>query len=241
VCDRLLSTASALLLPALLVLLASVAGTPVSAAPPTTATASADTIPTFDHALHRNLPCTSCHDMSRVHGAILVQSVEDCRSCHHTARSGATCVPCHDVSALAGRVFPLKRTFAPSVEAEPSVRTLPFRHEPHENLQCTRCHTDGPDLAIPNLDCTSCHAEHHRTDTSCFDCHRQPRQGAHNLSVHVTCTGSGCHESVPVNGPPRTRTGCLWCHQDQRDHMTGKECVSCHVMPPVRSTAAATP
>ena len=105
----------------------------------------------------------------------------------------------------------------------------------HGDLQCVQCHADGPSLAVPDLDCQSCHEEHHSVSVSgCLGCHREPASEVHELVVHSTCAGSGCHEDVPVGSAPRNRTGCLWCHQEEAEHEPEGECVACHLMPAPR-------
>jgi hypothetical protein len=65
----------------------------------------------------------------------------------------------------------------------------------------------------------------------CTNCHAPPPRNAHSLESHVTCTGSGCHESPPVGPEVRVRSACLTCHGDQVDHQPGGECAECHALP----------
>jgi len=206
---------------------------PQEAAPQDPAFVVADTVPTFRHSQHEVLECRACHEMDRTHGARLVESVEDCRSCHHTQRAGRECAACHAGAEVEEETYVLPRTFTLTVLEEPSERDLEFSHGTHRALECVACHDDGPSLGVPQLDCQSCHEEHHAPDaaTGCFQCHFDPTEDAHGLGVHQTCSGSGCHQEVPVGGPPRSRAGCLWCHEDMSDHRVGRECVSCHIMP----------
>lgn len=193
----------------------------------------ADTVPTFSHSQHETLECRACHEMDRTHGARLVQSMGDCRSCHHTERADRDCAFCHQGAELDEERYVLPRTFALTVLDQPSERDVAFRHRPHEEVECAECHAEGPSLAVPELDCQSCHDEHHEPDavTGCDGCHREPAEDAHDLSVHVTCSSAGCHQESPVGRTPRTRPSCLWCHQDMADHKPGQVCVSCHLMP----------
>jgi hypothetical protein len=88
---------------------------------------------------------------------------------------------------------------------------------------------------VPNLDCQSCHEQHHVSAISgCSECHQAPPSSAHPMVVHVTCSGSGCHQNSPVQATPRERTGCLWCHLEQTAHEPEEECVNCHLMPAPR-------
>lgn len=207
------------------------AGAPPGASFPGPAFVAADTLPSFSHDEHQQIECSSCHRMDAVHGGSLVQSVQDCRSCHHTEEARRDCADCHGASALEGRVFTVERTFAPSVHDAPSTRSLPFRHSAHEELECASCHENGVSLGVPELDCQSCHEEHHEPTTACLDCHREVGEEEHDRSVHVTCSSAGCHRDVPVESPPRSRAGCLWCHQDMTEHRPDQECVACHLVP----------
>lgn len=141
------------------------------------------------------------------------------------------CGACHE-GADRDDVYLLSRTFTPTVAEEPSIRELPFRHDAHEELECVGCHTGGPSLSVPDLDCRSCHEEHHAASSDCSQCHRSPEPEAHEEAAHLTCSGAGCHEDVPIEGSPRTREGCLWCHAEMADHEPDRECVRCHLLPP---------
>jgi hypothetical protein len=197
--------------------------------------AAQDALSTFRHAQHEGVQCQACHRMETTHGASLIQTFEDCRSCHHTGPTAQECAACHVDVEVQELVFTLRRTFTLSVAEVPTERELPFGHSAHGDLQCVQCHDEGPSLAVPDLDCQSCHEEHHAVSaTGCLNCHQEPASEVHELVVHSTCSGSGCHEDVPVGSAPRNRTGCLWCHQEQTEHEPEDECVSCHLMPAPR-------
>ena len=55
-------------------------------------------------------------------------------------------------------------------------------------------------------------------------------EGDHDLRVHQTCSGSGCHTAPDVESLAETRTGCLGCHQAQTEHEPRQDCVECHRM-----------
>lgn len=198
---------------------------------PVQATGVADT--TFLHAKHGEVVCMECHAMQSRHGASLVAEVSDCRSCHHTETPVAEdCAGCHLVADMKRVIHRVQRTFTLTVNETPSDRELPFTHAPHGERECVECHTEGPSLSVPELDCQSCHEDHHAETTSgCMSCHWDPPADAHEISLHETCSGSGCHVQSPVELSPRTRFGCLWCHEDQTDHQLEKECVTCHFLP----------
>jgi hypothetical protein len=187
---------------------------------------------TFRHDRHTGFACLDCHAMQPSHGVRLIQNVSDCRGCHHVReRVDRECAACHAAAELRNVVYPVARALTFSVRDDTFDRELRFSHAAHEERECVECHTGGTSLAVPDLDCQSCHEEHHvTTNPGCMSCHRQPPEDAHTLEVHRTCAGSGCHTDAPIE-PPRTRVGCLWCHEDRVDHEPQGECVECHFVP----------
>ena len=227
--------ASAPLLLGALLLIGMGVGVPGRAAPPQLPSPGADTVPSFSHDVHEAIQCTACHQMDAVHGASTVQTLQDCRSCHHTDEARRSCTACHQEGDEEwDRTYRMPRTFDLTVDVEDELREVSFRHPPHRDLACARCHDDGPSLSVPELDCQSCHEDHHVQASDCWSCHVEPEVGeeAHDRSVHVTCAGSGCHQDAPFQGPLLQRDGCLACHQEQVDHQEGRECARCHLMPP---------
>lgn len=186
----------------------------------------------FRHDRHTSFACQDCHAMQEGHGALLIEDVADCRSCHHVRqRVDRECAACHRAEELGNVVYPQERVVALSVRDGPEERDLRFSHAPHEGRECVECHVGGPTLTVADLDCQACHEEHHvDTNPGCMSCHRDPPEDAHPLRVHETCTGSGCHTDGPIEVPPRTRVGCLWCHQDRVDHEPQGRCVDCHIV-----------
>jgi hypothetical protein len=128
--------------------------------------------------------------------------------------------------------------FSPTVWDTAAARALPFDHTIHAARACQDCHLP-PAGRAGRTDCAACHAEHHRAEASCSTCHQPPAQAAHDLSAHVTCAGSGCHQAVDPVAPVRTvavraelsRTLCLLCHAPQADHEPGGSCHVCHRIP----------
>jgi len=192
--------------------------------------------PQFRHSQHRDVECGNCHVSTEEHGALAVQTLNDCRDCHHTAPVSATCSRCHDADDPPDRSFRETQTFTFSVGRPEAARAVTFPHAPHDTLDCGSCHTDGPALRPSNVDCTTCHEEHHDPTNDCTACHRQAPASAHPADrAHVTCTGSGCHETLPFDSVPRTRQACLGCHQDMRNHRPDRACAECHTLPSPRS------
>jgi hypothetical protein len=184
----------------------------------------------FRHANHRDVECTACHTSEERHGAVTIQGIADCRTCHHTGRVAATCQTCHTPPALADRGLSVTRTLDFSV-AGPTRRTVAFEHGDHEDTACATCHIDGLTRPFDVQSCNGCHEEHHRTTATCVTCHAPPVATAHTVQSHLSCTGSGCHTDTPFEGVPRERAACLVCHQDLQDHQPGRECVDCHALP----------
>lgn len=120
------------------------------------------------------------------------------------------------------------------VTASPPERDVQFRHDVHlatqTGLRCEDCHATPVTMAR-NRECGSCHSSHHTDRAECSKCHAPPKSDAHDASVHLTCAGSTCH--APAKAPPPTlsRTTCLFCHADKKDHEPEGSCALCHRIP----------
>ena len=112
-------------------------------------------------------------------------------------------------------------------------RNVEFRHGDHEEADCATCHEEGLQRPPDVGSCNTCHEEHHEaaTEVNCISCHQEPLEDAHDVESHLGCTGSGCHTDPPLQVTPRTRNGCLACHQDLLDHEAPDECTDCHSLP----------
>jgi nitrate/TMAO reductase-like tetraheme cytochrome c subunit len=206
--------------------------------------APADTV-RFYHVDHREVECQACHSLAQP--SLLGTGPSWCRDCHHdeerTAPVATACEDCHDPGEFGAGDFQLVRTMEFSVLDAGLDRELPFRHSTHEEVECTECHRDRPDMSAEGLACDDCHEDHHQAEIVCAECHRAAPEEEHPLEVHVTCSGSGCHASIPFERVPRSRSACLGCHQDLTDHEPQKDCVACHVLPepaPVSGAAVGT-
>ena len=92
-------------------------------------------------------------------------------------------------------------------------------------------------LAAASVSCSSCHEDHHTAESTCRACHATAPLEQHPVDeVHVTCTGSGCHEASSFSPPGRTREFCLACHQDLVEHKIedDRDCAACHTLPAPR-------
>lgn len=183
----------------------------------------------FRHDDHRTLDCQTCHETGQ---PTVTTNPRWCRECHHTGPRSARCETCHQAREYRARQLRATRSLKFSVADSAVRRTLPFRHEPHSELACSRCHTDPPALRATGAACSECHREHHRDEAECTACHVPAPTEAHPPEAHVTCTGSGCHSPAPFPEVPRGRNACLACHGEMSDHRPGRGCADCHVLPP---------
>lgn len=187
----------------------------------------------FWHSQHRDVDCTSCHQSQEAHGQITLNSITDCRSCHHTAPEADACAECHTPAVLNPEPLVAQRWQMTFSTGEEDTRDVAFVHEDHADEDCTTCHQDGLQRPAQVASCNTCHAEHHEAaaEVTCISCHREPAEDAHDVESHLGCAGSGCHVDAPLQVTPRTRNGCLSCHQDLLDHEAPDECTDCHALP----------
>jgi hypothetical protein len=192
------------------------------------ARAAIDTV-RFRHSTHRTLECARCHESSQSHGRLTVVTIRDCRSCHHAEPVVEPCVRCHaDLTALGRRA--VRQSMRLAAGAHPRSRDLPYDHAPHAAIACATCHAATVDREARSVDCVQCHADHHVERADCMTCHRTPAAGVHTLATHVTCTGAGCHDRLPLRVPPAGRTVCLACHQTLTGHYPPRACIDCHAI-----------
>lgn len=202
---------------------------------PAQATPQAQERPRFLHSQHRVVACTNCHVNTDSHGGLKVVTLNDCRSCHHQAPLANDCSRCHTSADAPGRTFRETRSMRLSVGRPDPQRVMMFPHAKHQQLQCGSCHTQGPTRDAKAVDCASCHEDHHDPGNDCSSCHKQAPASAHPpAEAHVTCSGAGCHTNPPFQVAPRSRTSCLVCHQDMKEHRPGRECADCHTLPSPR-------
>lgn len=196
----------------------------------------------FRHTMHRIVACTECHSTDESHGTLTVTTPRDCQRCHHSprfAQGPRGCARCHAPEEFASKAITRSQTLR-FIDGRTDTRSLPFDHRAHESRTCTECHTTPVTLATAGLSCNQCHAEHHEPTNDCTACHTRPRADVHpRASAHLSCDGAGCHRGAPVNASARTRPFCLACHQDQKTHREGQNCIDCHPLPAPRAPAAA--
>lgn len=192
----------------------------------------------FRHATHKTITCQRCHNTSTRHGALTITAPQDCLSCHHRQEQRLACSRCHENVGTSAAVYHVQHAFQVGAGAV-ARRAMPFRHQEHADIACGKCHTAPISLSARTLSCELCHAEHHNASASCVSCHtRQPEKAVHPRSVHVTCSGAGCHSAEQFVQQERTRNVCLACHQDLRNHKSDVNCINCHLLPPWRSSAS---
>ena len=185
----------------------------------------------FRHDDHQALDCVRCHSSGVEHGRLLVNDLEDCRSCHHTLPVAADCTGCHEDVMDSNRLLSVLQTLA-FTPTESATRPLPFQHDLHGSIDCASCH-GSPPLDETEVECASCHVDHHGAVADCTSCHVEAPADAHPLTVHAGCTGAACHSDQMSAGAFQGRSLCLACHQDQTEHREGEDCATCHVMPPL--------
>jgi hypothetical protein len=189
--------------------------------------AAQDTI-RFAHERHESIRCITCHPRDR-RGVLNWSIARDCQGCHHAeSPAGRECVRCHTPGEMAAPI-PVATPVALSVWTAPRTRQLGFSHDRHRQLDCAGCHGETRERTVERT-CASCHADHHEASRDCAACHPSPRE-AHTRELHQTgCGASGCHvrESTPAVTP--VRATCLACHVEEKDHKTGRECATCHLI-----------
>lgn len=187
----------------------------------------------FEHQRHEDLPCRGCHGAGATHRTTRVRAPTDCAACHHDPARALSCTKCHGVNSIPAERT-VRLTLNLRVTEVPRVRDVTFRHDVHvatsAGLGCKDCHATEVTLQR-NRECGSCHASHHAGKADCVNCHAPPRQGAHDVSVHLTCAGGGCHATATSPTPTLSRTLCLFCHADRRDHEPEGSCALCHRIP----------
>lgn len=195
----------------------------------------------FRHEEHEAVSCSACHVAGAEHRAAdtRIWTPRMCAACHHDPTQPYTCAHCHGPGDLPAP-GPVSQTLDLTVWEHPSVRELPFAHETHAGVACVECHATPVMLQV-DRECASCHVEHHRPAAECTQCH-VPEPEGHGIEVHLTCAGAGCHSPDSGLQPTHSRTLCLTCHTDQRDHEPDGDCATCHMIPdmPVEPTVAGT-
>jgi len=182
----------------------------------------------FEHARHESLTCTTCHSTQSGHGTLKASVARDCQGCHHGTRSFANeCARCHTTNEMAP-ARTVAMPFALSVWPQPRSRPGSFAHARHSAIACADCHDETRNRAVDRT-CASCHADHHTPARDCAACH-PPARSQHSVAVHATgCATSGCHDREKGTAISPVRATCLACHGEQREHKTGRECVTCHL------------
>ncbi len=201
----------------------------------------AESISEFSHDEHQTAECASCHISVDGHAVSTVTTIQDCRSCHHTAPVSASCDRCHAPQDAPIDLFHRIRPMVLEVGTNDPRRSMDFPHERHVELNCADCHTEGLALEVASdLDCQTCHEDHHTPESDCAACHNAAPVEAHPpAEAHVTCSGAGCHTDLPFESVPRTRALCLGCHQDLGAHEPNRTCAECHTLPAPRNGTGA--
>jgi hypothetical protein len=188
---------------------------------------------TFLHSRHQSVKCVDCHGTTGTHGELKIHAPDGCRGCHHDAKQPAACAKCHNAGSIAPKAMSV--VFRISARPAPATRSLVFRHEQHAKLVCARCHASNAARTV-SVTCSTCHADHHSAERDCAACHPDART-SHERSAHDGC--ERCHGNAGLPAITASRTLCLACHTQQRDHHPGEGCASCHAVltPPLHAEA----
>jgi hypothetical protein len=181
----------------------------------------------FRHSQHESLSCSQCHGAGERHRTTTVRTARDCAACHHDPGRAAACGSCHRPAELpaVGRVA---ASMALTIWESERVRALPFAHGRHTAIACKHCHRRPVSLAV-DRECTACHSDHHRLEANCTSCHPATGDAVHRAESHRSCAGSGCH--APGVAPALSRSLCVMCHAEQKNHEPGSGCTACHHIP----------
>lgn len=187
----------------------------------------------FPHDRHRSLACITCHATRQGHGRLAFAVPRGCQLCHHQAPATSNCASCHEANE---RAAPETVTVRVTVAGHaPRERSVPFRHERHQELRCVACHTTPAtlDLEPAAAACRACHESHHAAGRDCAFCHGggdPPPAKAHATlaDMHVAC--DNCHAEKVVSLLTPDRAFCRTCHTDKQEHYTNRECATCHFL-----------
>ncbi|MEX1184893.1 MAG: hypothetical protein WEF86_16930 [Gemmatimonadota bacterium] len=185
----------------------------------------------FRHVQHAELACSGCHASGARHRSPRYWTPADCAACHHDAERALACSSCHEPGTYEPeRGVPT--TMALSVWDETQTRELQFGHARHvEVFDCRGCHEPtAADMLLTPPSCVACHSDHHIATANCAACHFPMGPEVHDLRVHLTCEGAGCHALPAERKPVLSRTFCVMCHTEQVDHEPGGLCHECHFM-----------
>jgi hypothetical protein len=182
---------------------------------------------TFPHPLHKKLPCLTCH-LSRTGEKLTFEPPRGCQICHHQAPARADCTSCHTELPMGLEV---KVSIAPAGKPARE-RPVVFRHEKHDTLKCTGCHTEP--VTMNPMDsvttCQGCHDKHHQAGRDCAICHRTAAiktPHAPPARAHRAC--DACHPTATIAPLSPTRSFCQVCHDFGVDHHPDRECTTCHL------------
>lgn len=189
---------------------------------------------------HAGLECKKCHTASHVssqeRATIKIKDPNrtylglstaclTCHEDHHKGRLGTTCQSCHNFSDWK------------------SINIAQFDHSKtrypltgmHAQVQCAKCHTNGPDgkpqyVGLPFNQCSDCHKDPHHGafPQSCQSCHSTA--GWKKISLQsVNEKFDHSKTKFPLEGK-HTTVNCEQCHAngDFKKPLVFAKCMDCH-------------
>ncbi len=186
----------------------------------------------FEHRRHTGVACLTCHAVNS-NRRLTFEAPRGCQICHHQAPAQSRCETCHEAAERAAPHAEIVRVAANDRPAR--ARTVSFRHDAHNDVACTTCHTEPVSLAPRDSvrQCVACHEDHHQANRACATCHTADSAAvrvahAPPADAHAGC--NACHRTATVARLVPDRQFCLACHTRQQQHEAGRECSTCHFL-----------
>ena len=189
---------------------------------------------------HAGIECNKCHNASRVSPQERT-TIKD-KDLNRTFLGLSTaCVPCHE-DFHKGRLGPTCQSCHNFVDWK-NINVSQFDHSKtrypltglHAQVQCAKCHTNGPDgkpqyVGIPFNLCSDCHKDpHHGSFTqACSSCHTTAGWKKTSLQA-VTERFDHSKTKYPLEGK-HAEVGCGQCHAngDFKKPIPFAKCTDCH-------------
>jgi hypothetical protein len=181
----------------------------------------------FSHNLHvveNEVECSQCHKAND-EGKMENPDMDTCGECHDigdTDSPNKDCLMCHTVNS-SKKDYEVSEGVNPKPE---SYYDLIFTHEPHEDVDCNKCH-EGinknkslKSIKWPKMDtCKECH-DGDTAPISCETCHTKVRK-------EIPPENHGGDWEANHGFTSKFDDSCRFCH-DKNFEKNGKFCIDCH-------------